>query len=75
MNDTIQYSTNQAAKSKSGIKRHQILFAATAVACAVFVVCLVGFASRQAQVMGLCLLATMTLLTSLAAFFKAYDRN
>jgi putative flippase GtrA len=75
MNDSITYQASQNAKTKGAIKRHQILFVASTAACAVFVVCLVSFASRQTQIMGLCVLATMTLLTSLAAFFKAYDRH
>ena len=74
MNDPVHYPTGQIEKSKTGIKRHQILFVAAATGCAVFVVCLAIFASRQTQIMGLCVLATLTLLTSLAAFFKAYDR-
>jgi hypothetical protein len=75
MNNSIHYPDNHVAKPKAGIKRHQIHFVVATVACAAFVVGLVTFASHQTQIMGLCVLATVTLLTSLAAFFKAYDKD
>lgn len=75
MNYPIQNPTSQVTKPKCRIKRYQICFLVASVVFGAFITYLADYADRQTLTVGLSVLGTLTLFTSLAAFFKAFVKD
>jgi hypothetical protein len=75
MNDAITTTTPGSSKSRFSLKRRHFYLLGSSVAIAVYVTYLADYASREATIIGMAILGTLTMVIALAAFFRAYSKD